>query len=395
MKICLINNLYSPYTRGGAEQVVSKTVEGLIRNGHRVVLITTAPKGDWKEQSDRLTIYRFCPRNFYYYTNAHTHKFAVRLFWHVINIFHIGAALRVRKILLLEKPHVVHTHNLMGMSFLIPLIIQKLKIRYLHTVHDVQLVEPSGVILKSKENSWRYSGFPTKIYSSIMRLLFGSPDVVISPSQFLLDFYKQRDFFKKSKTVVLRNPITFESYALGAKSSLRNDFVFIYVGQLEKHKGASFLVNTFLNTAGLDANLYIVGNGAELNKIKKVAENDKRIKIFGRVGREQVASLFMEADAAIVPSLCYENSPTVIFESFYFGVPVLASNIEGIAELIREGENGLMFLAGNEDSLRQKLAWCVENKEKLNEMGKKTNESLRSLSDSEYIRRLIELCINQ
>ena len=66
-------------------------------------------------------------------------------------------------------------------------------------------------------------------------------------------------------------------------------------------------------------------------------------------------SFFAKADITIVPSLCYENSPTVIFESFSYHTPVLASNIEGIAELIKEGENGLTFIAGNEASLLQKL----------------------------------------
>jgi len=45
MKICIINNLYPPYVRGGAEQVVAKTVQGLLERGHRVVIITSSPAG--------------------------------------------------------------------------------------------------------------------------------------------------------------------------------------------------------------------------------------------------------------------------------------------------------------------------------------------------------------
>ncbi len=47
MKICIINNLYPPFARGGAEQVVKKTIDNLLTRGHRVVLITSTPQGEY------------------------------------------------------------------------------------------------------------------------------------------------------------------------------------------------------------------------------------------------------------------------------------------------------------------------------------------------------------
>ena len=173
MKVCIINNLYPPYTRGGAEQVVVKTVEGLLLAGHTVVVITTAPKttisspyeGEVRRGSNMPVIYRVTPRNLFFYTDAHQHNFFARLVWHSIDIFHISSMRYVEEILKKEKPDVVHTHNLMGMSFLIPRMIRRLGIRHVHTVHDVQLVEPSGIIRKSKEKTWRYQGFHVQLYS--------------------------------------------------------------------------------------------------------------------------------------------------------------------------------------------------------------------------------------
>ena len=199
MKICIINNIYPPYERGGAEQVVRKTVEGLIKAGHEVVLLTSSPKGDEKESMKNLTIYRKKPFNLFFYTQAHKHFFLSRLLWHILDTFNFGVASWVKNILEQEKPQVVHTHNLMGLSFLIPRVIQKLSLRHIHTVHDVQLVEPSGLILKQKEHSWRYNGLPTRMYTALMKRLMGSPDVIISPSQFLLDFYTSRGFFPHSQ----------------------------------------------------------------------------------------------------------------------------------------------------------------------------------------------------
>jgi glycosyltransferase involved in cell wall biosynthesis len=147
-------------------------------------------------------------------------------------------------------------------------MIRRLGIRHVHTVHDVQLVKPSGIIQKSKENSWRYQGFPVRIYSWIMRFLVGSPNVVISPSQFLLNFYESRGFFKNSKRVVLRNPVTSEVQSI--KKENHDTLHFLYLGQVEGHKGVLFLVKTFL---------HFLANLSD-------AINRPILHIAGRVGRQ-------------------------------------------------------------------------------------------------------------
>jgi glycosyltransferase involved in cell wall biosynthesis len=401
MKICIINNLYPPLSRGGAEQVVEKTVGALESAGHEVVLVTlgeeggvstTTPSLPLKRGGTNVSTYTYRPKNLFFYTDAHKHSFFARLLWHVIDMFHTGSARFVRDVLEKEKPDVVHTHNLMGLGFLIPRAIRRLEIPHVHTVHDVQLVEPSGIILKQREDSFRYRGFPTKCYVAIMRTLMGSPDVVISPSKFLLNFYKQWHFFPRSEFVQLRNPLTVGPYVApeSIDTNCANVFRFFYIGQVEEHKGVEFLVHTFLTFLSEypACELHIVGDGALLDTIRDLAEKNTKIIIHGRVGRDALPALFAQADVVVAPSLCYENSPTVIFESFAFGVPVLASNIEGIAELIEEGKNGMTFVAGDEVSLKETLAWCQNNREQVRIMGKRTGEFLNEFSVEGYVGEL-------
>jgi len=391
MKICIINNLYPPYARGGAEQVVKRTVDGLLQVGHEVVLITSTPEGGWKETDDKLKIYRIKPKNIFFYTQAHERNVFMRLLWHFFDIFHFGSARYIERILKEEKPDVVHTHNLMGIGFLIPRVIRKLKIHHVHTVHDVQLVEPSGIILKTKEKSWRYNGLPTKIYTWIMKKLFASPEVVISPSQFLLDFYNERGFFEGSHKILVRNPLTldFGKEKLETRNlklgNTNNELNFLYLGQIEKHKGVFLLVDAFRHIQ--NAKLHIVGGGSQLDDLKNQA--DDNVQFYGRVDREKLPELFQKMDVTVVPSLCYENSPTVIFESLYFGVPVLASRIEGVVELIREGENGFTFEAGNAESLQEKLQWCVKNRDGITNMSTKIPTQDRP--EGEYVEKLLNL----
>ncbi|OGH66397.1 MAG: hypothetical protein A3B90_00085 [Candidatus Magasanikbacteria bacterium RIFCSPHIGHO2_02_FULL_41_13] len=391
MRICIISNLYPPYARGGAEQVVHKMSEELAALGHKIVLITLTPGAEEKEAAGNVTIYRIHPRNLFFYTQAHHHGVLARFLWHIIDIIHLHSRNNIREILRREKPDLVHTHNLMGLGFLIPRLIKKMGLRHIHTVHDVQLVEPSGIILKQNEKSFRYTGFPTRLYTWIMKTLFASPSVVISPSQFLLQFYESRGFFPQSHRIVMRNPITLLPRL--QKNTKHEVFSFLYVGQIEEHKGVTFLIETFLQflKENNHCELHIVGAGSSLEDLQTRAKKEKRIFFHGKVEREKLPEFFASSDITIVPSLCYENSPTVIFESLSFGVPVLASNIEGIAELIREGENGITFIAGDENSLQKKLAWCTAHKNEIVQMGEYSKESISNFSKDNYIEKLLEI----
>ncbi len=391
MKVAIVHNLYPPYARGGAEQVVFKTVQGLVEAGHSVVVITLGPNFE-VEKKGNVTIYRLCPQNIFSYLDAHKHSALSRLWWHVVDIWNFDSARSIKKILVQEKPDVVHTHNFMGIGFLISRVIRSLKILHVHTVHDVQLVEPSGIILKQKENSWRYRGFVTRVYAAIMRRLLGSPNVVISPSQFLLQFYEKWGFFADSERVVLRNPVMLDVADIVKKE---NDvFRFLYLGQIETHKGVLFLAKTFcdfVKKSSVPCELHIVGTGSKLQELHTLVDAEKNIKIHGRLEHSELSAVFETVDITVVPSLCYENSPTVIFESFSYKTPVLASNIEGIAELIKEGENGFTFVAGNENSLREKLQWCVEHPGEVCTMGMTGRAGIEMLSREKYLERLMQL----
>ncbi len=88
MKIGIITNLYPPYVRGGAEQVVVRTVEALTEAGHDVFVITSRPtsaKGVVRDTVTTERVYRFFPRNIYFMLKAHKFPWIIRLVWHIID----------------------------------------------------------------------------------------------------------------------------------------------------------------------------------------------------------------------------------------------------------------------------------------------------------------------
>lgn len=391
-------------------------VDGLFKNGHEVFIIATCPifkKSKITTASggipsselnksgggnQKLKIY--CIPALYY--NLNKLPIILRLFWHIADMFDIGSFMMTRTILKKEKPDMVMSHNLKGVGFLAPLAIKLSGIKYIHTLHDIQLIHPSGLMIYGKEK--KINSVFVKIYAAICRFLFGSPDVVISPSGWLLKMHAERGFFKKSKIVVMPNPVPstllFKKGAVSSQPSLLREaqeglFRFLYVGQIEKHKGIFLLIEAFkkLFPSGSPdyergtCELIVVGDGSKLEEAKKMAGDDENIKFLGRKEREDVLEIMRQSDCLVVSSLCYENSPTVIYEAFSVGLPVMGSNLGGIPELLGE-ERGILF-EPNEDKLAAKMEWAMNNKEELKEITEKVEKKIRMIKIGDYINELI------
>lgn len=396
MKICLINNLYKPYSRGGAESIVELIARGLKNAGHDVFIITTKPitqkhknietphyaKVQMGRQKDK--IYHI---NALYYNLNKLPKF-FRLFWHVLDMFDLGGYFQVKKILKKEKPEVVMTHNLKGVGYLIPCAIKRLKIKYIHTLHDIQLLHPSGLMIYNEEK--KIDNLASKIYAWFCRLLFSSPDTVISPSSWLMRMHESRGFFSKSKKVLLPNPAEASNVILNNKKDKTSKaFHFFYAGQIEEYKGILFLINAFKKLK-INCELTVAGSGSKVNQAQKMAMENKNIKIIGKVSKEEVLDIMKKSDALIMPSLCYENSPAVICEALAVGLPVIAQRIGGAKELIRNTA-GILFEPGNEQDLINKMKLAIESREELFKISQKGLEKIKQFSVDNYVSRLVNL----
>ena len=149
---------------------------------------------------------------------------------------------------------------------------------------------------------------------------------------------------------------------------------FLYVGQIERHKGVELLINAFKKLEG-DYGLLIVGPGSMLEELKENTK-DARIKFLGSKSKEEVRELMQKADCLVVPSLCYENSPTVIYEAFANNLPVIASDLGGIPELLDEN----CLFKPEEDELLQKLK----------DFKKSSQKPVKSMSAEEYVERILK-----
>ncbi len=367
MKICLMNNLYKPFNRGGAEKITETIAEGLAKAGHEIFIIAAKPRGE-----------KF-PANYLnsLYGNLSEFPEFMRLLWHIWNMFNVINYFKIKKILQKERCEAVITNNLMGLGYLVPAAIRSLKIKHLHIVHDIQLLHPSGVMYRGKEGI--INNFSAKIYSGLCRWLFASPPAVIFPSLWIKNQHVEKNFFPLSEIIVLPNPVD----SAPKKTSPAGNFKFLFLGQIEKHKGIFLLMRAFdkIKKQRPEIELILAGNGSQIENARRLAASDKNIKFMGWHGDEQADKLLLSSHCLVYPSLVYENCPNAIQRALSAGLPVLAADIGGIPELL--GKNGALFKPADSDDLAEKMIWMIENMPK--------NSKTPDFNVENYIKKIIAI----
>ncbi len=391
MKIGIITNLYPPHARGGAENVIVRTIEQLLSMGHDIFVITGQPRsagpGPTLGTLSIERVYRFFPRNMYFTLDDHKHRWVVRLLWHSIDAFSYHGAHVVRRVLRDEKPDVVITHNLKGIGLRIPNAIQQMDIPHVHIMHDLQLVIPSGLRMFGQEREPWFTKPMYAVYRAMCRARLGTPTIVISPSQFLIDEYRKVGYFQHTDVRFVPNPSPKPSGVL-RNVQRSGPLRLLFIGQLGYHKGLAFLLDAFAKYDG-DARLHIVGGGPLRGLVEERSKHDTRIVYLGYTPQEEVLKCIAAVDAVVVPSLCYENSPTVIYEALSAGVPLIASQIGGVGELIQEGKTGFLFTPGNEAEFLQAVRSLDARKDDFAERAHDMCESVSPYALSKYAERFV------
>ncbi len=148
----------------------------------------------------------------------------------------------------------------------------------------------------------------------------------------------------------------------------------LFVGRLSHEKGVGVLIEACHKRDGLSITL--IGDGdfhsqiLQCNSINHVGIKDQE-----DVYAEMQKHLFL-----VVPSICYESFGRVVVEAFANSLPVIASDLGSLSELVEDGVTGLLFNPGDSDDLAEKLTWANTHQKEMLEMG----ENARRLYEEKY-----------
>ncbi|RKY29431.1 MAG: hypothetical protein DRP79_00345 [Planctomycetota bacterium] len=189
-------------------------------------------------------------------------------------------------------------------------------------------------------------------------------DVVIAPTRFLMEKFRDNGF-DMSRCRLIHfgiNAALLEGMNKRASDRLR----FAFVGTLRGHKGCHLLIDAFRGIENNDVELQIYGNEEQFpeysRSLRRAAAGDGRIRFRGTFPREEIGRVLAETDVLVMPSLWYENSPLMLLFALRSHTPVIAGDVGGLSEFIRDGGNGCLFEKGSVEGLRDAMRRFISDR---------------------------------
>lgn len=161
----------------------------------------------------------------------------------------------------------------------------------------------------------------------------------------------------------------------------RQGSYFLYVGRLESEKGIETLLATW-RQVGEEVSLKIIGEGPFLDQTSNT-RLPIGVDFLGTLPNHQVIEQMKNATALIFPSKIYEGMPMSIIEAFAVGLPVIASRIGSMTDLIEDYRTGLLFNPGDELDLATKINWALSHPFEMDQVGHAARREFENLYSSQ------------
>lgn len=144
----------------------------------------------------------------------------------------------------------------------------------------------------------------------------------------------------------------------------------LFVGRLERRKGAEIMLHAVEKILAIDPRINITFAGETglqqgpnyRDAIERTLARPhrKRVWFLGSVKRDGLPLLYVRSSIFVIPSL-FDNAPNTLLEAMAAGLPIVASDVGGINEVVRHGENGLLFAPEKADQLVDCIRTYVED----------------------------------
>lgn len=346
MKILFLNMHDDPAKGGGGEVSVWNLIRGLIAAGHKCVLaVTSDERGLTKSERDGVIIWKAGIRNVYLPDARRSRPLFARALWHLQDSYNPWMQGYVRRIVHIERPDVASLHCLSGWSMAATwATLRSLNIPTVQVLHAHDAICAKATMYKHGRNcagqcrSCAALRLPHRALSQHLT-------AVVGVSRYILEAHRRLGYFAGVPIQrVIHNARAAGTLGCNGIGTLAPHLGvrFGFIGTLASHKGVATLIDAFLQASIPASELWIAGRGHSNyeHSLREQANEDTRIRFLGRV---TPAEFYPHVDVVVVPSVCNDNLPGTVFEALAFGKPVLGSRRGGIPEMIRTGENGLLF----------------------------------------------------
>jgi glycosyltransferase involved in cell wall biosynthesis len=399
MRILQVNKFY--YPRGGADKYFINLSQALERAGNEVAIFSMAHPKNLPSDFSSYFVSRISFNN-----GSWRDKFKIP----VRIIYNFEAKKKFQKLINDFQPDIIHIHNIYHQ--ISPSILDTAKksgIPVVMHLHDYKLICPNyqlfvnGEIceackpqryykctqkkcLKNSRTKSLLATIEIYLHNSVWKIYKRNINLFIAPSVFMKQ--KITEFgWPADKIKVIINPFSPELNINKNEEAVPEENYLLYFGRLSKEKGLTTLLEAAVAT---NSQLKFAGHGPEEENLKKYTQ-DKKIdaEFLGFKEGKELLKIILKAKTVIIPSLWYENMPLSLLEALSLGKLVIASNIGGIPEIIKDGENGLLFKPGNISDLIAKIKLLETINAK--EIKKRAKESVIDFTITNNLNEVLEV----
>jgi glycosyltransferase involved in cell wall biosynthesis len=380
MDILLVHNYYQQ--PGGEDQVFSSEAQLLEKRGHKVMR--------YEVRNDAIRSQSLAGT-------------AARTFWNHKEYK------KLREVMRRDRPQLVHVHNTFPLiSPAIYYAARAEQVPVVQTLHNYRLLCPAATLFRNGEVCHECTGkripWPAVKHACYHQSTGGSAvvagmlsvhralgtwnrmvDAYIALTQFSRDLFVKAGFPAHKMFV---KPNFTENPSLAWRPAGGGA---VYAGRLTPEKGIETLLDAWRQLGGT-VPLRIVGDGPLADQVKAFAAEIPNVTYEGWVDRARLKEIFQESSFLVVPSTWYEVFGLNVLEAYACGLPVIASRIGGLAEIVHDGQTGLQFAPGDSAGLAAKVRWAVSHSAEWERMRRQARSEFElKYSDEPAYRALMQV----
>ncbi|MFH1688854.1 MAG: glycosyltransferase family 4 protein [Candidatus Eisenbacteria bacterium] len=360
MKIGIVTPTYHPHPGGVSEHVYHTCVE-LGRLGHGVRVVTTNfGQGEVPNEEQVVRIGRSVPVP----ANGSICPVAVD----------VRMRGKVRRMLLAERFDVLHLHEPL-MPWLCLAVLAEAEVPVVGTFHA------------NNDGALGYRLFRPLLENYVARL-----DARIAVSAAAVRTVSRH--FGGDYTVI-PNGVDIERFSPAARARDGRDFNVLFVGRLEPRKGAKYLLRALprILREVPRARLVVVGSGPMSGYYRSHLPEgvSDRVVFAGRVSGEELARQYAEADVFCSPATGGESFGIVLIEAMAAGAAVVASDIAGYRDVVKDGTTGLLVRRGDPDSIAEAIVRLAHDDGLRRRLVESARRDVRQYSWSRVTRRILDV----
>lgn len=345
MKVLILTLEYTPKLSGGAGTHVFDLAAGLGRAGHHALVLAYTAGRTSVLHENKVTVHLVSPsdRN---RAGAARRSMVEGLVAFNDDLIAYGNDLISGEV---EKPDIIHYHN----WYTYPAA------RHLARAFGIPAIGTIHFLSEPTERWWGQTPDPEIVEQE--KALFGAGDKIITVSHSMRRLIHSIHGLAEDRIHVVHNGLDRASFIktelapeplkrLRHTIAAAGEAILIYAGRLNPMKGISALLASAAAVISENprAVYLLVGEpdsrsfGQRLREgLKQHPALKEKVKLMGKLSREQVALLYQAADVALIPSV-YDPFPYAALEAMAAGIPVIASDAGGLAEAIEHGRTGLL-----------------------------------------------------